>query len=111
MAINPYHTIEEINGIRCSIIEKGISSGRADFIKSILESSGFETVLITDENEKKTVGVTDITFNFIHALYSRKLLTSSKEIVTPAIWYQKNNMKVFTGNTDNSFFKYISESL
>jgi len=89
MAINPYHTIEEINGIRCSVIEKGISSERADFIKSILESSGLETALFTDPNEKIIIGVTDITFNLIHALYSRKLFTATKEVVTPAIWYQK----------------------
>jgi hypothetical protein len=95
MAINPYHTVEEINGIRCSVIEKGISKERADFLKDILESSGMKIVLATDTNEKTTIGVTDITFNFIHALYSRKLFTSKKEVVTPAIWYQKKQHEGF----------------
>ncbi len=95
MAINPYHTVEEINGIRCSIIEKGLSKERADFLKDILEYSGMETILVTDVNEKITIGVTDITFNFIHALYSRKLFTSKKEVVTPAIWYQKKQHEGF----------------
>ncbi len=95
MAINPYHTVEEINGIRCSIIEKGISKDRADFIKNILESSKLETVSAIDSNEKITIGVTDITFNLIHALYSRKLISSKNEVVTPAIWYQKKQFEGF----------------
>jgi hypothetical protein len=95
MAINPYHTIEEINGIRCSVIEKAIPKERAEFIKNILESSGLETISASDANGNITIGVTDITFNLIHAIYSRKLFTSTKKIVTPAVWYQKKQHEGF----------------
>jgi len=89
MAINPYHSIEEINGKRCSIVEKKVSAERAAFIRSILESSGQEVVSNTEEDGSVTVGVTNILFNPVHALYARSLRTSDKKVVTPAYWFQK----------------------
>jgi hypothetical protein len=89
MAINPHHTVEELNDIRCSIVERNLSSERADFLKSILESSGLHVVVAADAEGKSTVGVTDITFNPIHALYSRRLKTPEGQLVTPSYWYQK----------------------
>ncbi len=88
MAINHFHVIEEINGIRCSIIEKDISSERASFLNNILESSGYK-VEIANNNNLYTIGVTDIVFNPVHALYSRSLKSLDGKVVTPAIWNQK----------------------
>ncbi|HEY4786176.1 MAG TPA: hypothetical protein VIH57_09000, partial [Bacteroidales bacterium] len=62
---------------------------RAAFIRSILESSGQEVVSNTEEDGSVTVGVTNILFNPVHALYARSLRTSDKKVVTPAYWFQK----------------------
>jgi hypothetical protein len=95
MAINPHHTIEEINGIRCSLIERKISSERASFIQAILESSGQEVICGTDPEGFITLGVTNLVFNLAHALYARQLRTPDKKLVTPAIWYQKPQTEGF----------------
>lgn len=88
MAINTYHIIEEINGVRCSVVEKGISSQRLNFLKNILESSGYK-VEISDKDGVYTIGVTDVVFNPVYGLYSRSLKSMDGKIVTPAIWNQK----------------------
>jgi hypothetical protein len=98
MAINPYHIVEEINGIRCSIIEKKVSAERAAFVKSILESSGQEVLTRTEEDASVTIGVTNIVFNAVHALYARTLKTADKKVVTPAQWYQKQQTDQFYWN-------------
>jgi len=95
MAINPYHIVEEINGIRCSIIEKKVSADRAAFIKTILESSGQEVVTKTEEDGSITVGVTNIVFNLIYALYARSLRTPNNKLVIPSFWYQKQQTDQF----------------
>jgi hypothetical protein len=89
MAINNHHTVEEINGVRCSVVEKGISTERAAFINNILNQSGFKTEQATSDNGLVTVGVADVTFNIQHALYGRMLKTNSKQVVSPAVWLQK----------------------
>ena|SRR5208283_2608426 len=88
MAINPYHTVEEINGVRCSIIEKGISPERSAFLTNILESSGLSVEVSTNDGSC-TIGVTDVTFNAVYALYNRSLKSMDGKLVTPAIWNQK----------------------
>jgi len=98
MAINPYHIIEEINGTRCSIIEKKVSAERAAFIKSILESSGQVVLTNTEEDGLVTVGVTSVIFNLVYALYARALKTSNNKLVTPAFWYQKQQTDKFYWN-------------
>lgn len=99
MAINPYHIVEEINGTRCSIVEKKVSVERAAFVKSILESSGQEVLTRTEEDGSITIGVTNITFNVVHALYARSLKTADKKVVSPAHWYQKEQ-------TDQYYWNY-----
>jgi hypothetical protein len=94
MAINPYHIVEELDGVRCSIIEKCIPSERAVFIKEILEASNQKVMTVTDPDGKHTVGVTDITFNVIYALYGRRLKTRTGKLVTPSYW---TNEKENTG--------------
>jgi hypothetical protein len=86
MAINPYHTVDELGGVRCSIIEKGITSERAEYIKTILEASHQKVVDVTDAQGKHTIGVTDITYNSMYALYGRRLRTADGRLVTPSIW-------------------------
>jgi hypothetical protein len=88
MAINSHYIIEEISGTRCSVVEKKISPERASYIKSILESSNLEVVTATDESGNMTVGVTNLMFNLLTALYSRTLHTPERLLVTPAMWFQ-----------------------
>jgi hypothetical protein len=95
MAINTHYIIEEVNGTRCSVVEKKISPERASYIKSILESSNLEVVTATDENGSMTVGVTNVMFNFLTALYSRTLFTSDHKLVTPATWFQKEQTGMY----------------
>jgi hypothetical protein len=89
MAINPHHIVEEINGIRCSIIEKKATTERTAFLKAILEFNGMEVVVKSDGEGLFTLGVTNVVFNPIHALYGRVLKNLNGKLVTPAIWYQK----------------------
>ena len=36
MAINQNHTSEELNGIKCVIVEKNVSKERAEFLQQLL---------------------------------------------------------------------------
>ena len=89
MAINPHHTVEEIAGIRCSVIEKNISAERAEFITAILKSNNLVTVSEIKPDGSVVIGVTDITFNLTNTLYSRQLKNTDKTIVTPSYWYKQ----------------------
>ena len=95
MAINPHHTVEEINGIRCSVIEKRITTERAAYLKAILEFNKMEVVIQSDGDGVFTLGVTNVIFNPIHALYGRVLKNIDGKLVTPAIWYQKEQTGPF----------------
>jgi len=126
MAINQNHLFEELNGVKCGIVEKNVSKERADFLKHILEYNGY-TVLIVPSPPAKTappkpaqpataqaatapvtttaetvpatqvppapetftVGVTDVTFNPINAIFGRSLKVPGGHIVTLAYWQQK----------------------
>ncbi len=121
MAINKNHEFEELNGIKCAIVEKNCSSERVNFLKELLEWNKY-TVVIVDSPAAKaapaaassgaaatpnsvidstpvipvppppttyTVGVTDLTFNPINAIFGRILKTKDNRIVTQAYWKQQ----------------------
>lgn len=112
MNINGKHTIEELNGIRCSVVEKDISAERAEFLKKVLEYNKFEvqiqkilppppkpakptdppTDIVTPSAEPDTfkVGVTDVTFVISTALYSRKIKTLTGKIISQNYWTQNS---------------------
>ena len=46
MAINQNHLFEELNGIKCAIVEKNASPERVAFLKKLLETNHFEVVVI-----------------------------------------------------------------
>lgn len=52
MAINQNHIAEELNGIKCSIVEKNVPAERAAFLKELLEFNGY-TVVIADSPAPK----------------------------------------------------------
>jgi hypothetical protein len=117
MAINKNHEFEELDGVKCGIVERNVSPARVEFLKKILEFNKFTVVVVpspppkaapvikpTDREEAAaaepaptppetfTVGVTDYTFNTINAIFGRLLKTSDGHIVTLAYWQQKENV-------------------
>src|SRR5689334_14415410 len=115
MAINKNHEFEELNGVKCAIVEKNVSPQRVEFLKQLLEYNHY-TVVVTPSPAPKTapapvvtpeagapppapppvvetfsVGVTDTTFNAINAIFGRLLKTPNGHIVTQAYWLQKES--------------------
>lgn len=96
MAINnAKHIVSEINGIRCTIIETGATPERVAFLKDLLQSNNLEVIDIQEEPgtdgelPKYTIGVTDIIFNPVFAIYERQLKTRDGSIVSPGYWLQE----------------------
>jgi hypothetical protein len=115
MAINKNHEFEELNGVKCAIVERNASQERVDFLKDILEVNNYTVIVVaspppkavpapaptaSEENQPGaaepapapatfTVGVTDVSFNPINAIFGRLLKTRDKHIVTLAYWKQK----------------------
>jgi hypothetical protein len=86
------HIIEEIDGMRCSLVEKGASPERTGFLKKLLELNGY-TVKIAAEVETETfkIGVTDLLFNPVVDVYKRSLKSFTGKKVTPAYWLQESD--------------------
>ena len=105
MAINKNHEFEELDGVKCAIVEKNVSKERADFLKQLLEFNKYTVIIVAAAPPKTaaatpavepppapslfTVGVTDVTFNSINAIFGRLLKTPGNRIVTLAYWQQK----------------------
>ena len=118
MAINKNHEFDELDGVKCGIVEKSVLPERVSFLKKILEYNSFTVVVVPspppkaapvakpaegEENpapvqpeplipETFTVGVTDYTFNTINAIFGRLLKTSDGQVVTLAYWEQKETV-------------------
>ncbi len=94
------HVVEELNGVRCTIVEKGITESRMSFLKHLLEQNNL-IVQVSEEAENKfTIGVTNLIFNPIIAVYERILKNQTGEIVTPAYWNQ------LTEKCDSHYWRY-----
>lgn len=110
MAINKNHEFEDLNGVKCAIVEKNASQQRVDFLKDLLECNSYTVVIVPSAPPKAapaaanaegaealpepeptlfTVGVTDVTFNPTNAIFGRLLKTKSGQRVTLAYWQQK----------------------
>jgi len=46
MAINKNHEFEELNGIKCAIVERNVAKERTGFLKQILEYNHYTVVVI-----------------------------------------------------------------
>ena len=111
MAINSNHVVEDLNEVKCAVVEKNISADRASFLKGILEMNGYtvqivasappkskaatpvveasETEVVTiPEPTSFTIGVTDLMFNSVNAVFGRLLKTKEGRVVTLAYWNQ-----------------------
>ena len=145
MAINQNHLFEELNGVKCAIVEKSVPPGRVEFLRGILEYNGYVVVVVGSPPPKGapgsagpaaggvpaagvgsgsvaaagpaaaaggvstaaagaeaagpgpaapetfTVGVTDVMFNPVNAIFGRLLRTRDGHAVTLAYWQQKEN--------------------
>jgi hypothetical protein len=95
MVLKAKHIVEEINGQRCTVVEKGIEKNRVDFLKALLQLNKFEVIVDEVANtEESTVqlynlGVTDLVFNPVIAVYEMSLKTPAGEPVTAAYWNQE----------------------
>jgi len=94
------HIEKEIDGVLYRIVEAGITDqNRIAFLTEILEGNGYE-VKSGEEPRKKEedpitfmVGVTDMTFNPVLAVYGRRLFTKDEHRITPDYWNQKDDGK------------------
>ena len=119
MAINKNHEFEDLDSIKCAIVEKNASAERVAFLKQLLESNKYQVVVVGSPAPKAapaapvaaaegdattpappvpetpaapttfTVGVTNLTFNATNAIFGRQLKTDNGTIVTLAYWQQK----------------------
>jgi hypothetical protein len=46
MAINKNHEFEDLDGVKCAIVEKNVSPERVEFLKKLLEYNGYTVVAI-----------------------------------------------------------------
>jgi hypothetical protein len=114
MAINKNHEFEELNGVKCAIVEKNASQQRVDFLKPLLEFNKYTVIVVASPPPKAaatatatsdvpvetappppstfTIGVTDVTFNSTNAIFGRLLKTYNGHIVTLAYWQQKETV-------------------
>ncbi len=82
------HIIKEIDGVRCSVVEDKVDAQRKEFIQKLLEHNGYEVKIVENQDGTFTVAVTDIMFNTVYAVYSRRLKTTEGDIVSVAYWLQ-----------------------
>jgi hypothetical protein len=111
---NGKHIVEEIYGVRCSIVEKGISETRKRFLKELLELNGYKVAVLdefpaegTPDNILFTIGVTDLLFNPVVDVYKRRLLTKTGHKVTPAYWLQLSTRET---EAEVNYWNYKPES-
>ena len=93
MTLKAKHIVEEIKGRRCTVVEKGATADRVDFLKKLLEFNQFEVVvaaeaLVEGSPALFTIGVTDLVFNPVIAVYELSLKTTDGKKVSPAYWNQ-----------------------
>ena len=100
------HQIGEIDGVRCTIVESGIARSRMEFLRDILASNKLEVKIREDapaegsSENLYTVGVTDIVFNPVYAIYERSLLKADGTVITPAYWRQED------GDTSGQYWNF-----
>jgi hypothetical protein len=88
------HQVGEIDGIRCTIIESGITKKRMEFLRDLLTHNKLEVKVKEDApvegltETRYTIGVTDILFNPVYAVYERSLFTPGGDVITPAYYRQ-----------------------
>ncbi|MDB5281418.1 MAG: hypothetical protein JWO06_493 [Bacteroidota bacterium] len=111
MAINQNHLFDDLDGVKCAIVEKNCQPERVKFLKTLLEFNGY-TVIVAKTPPPKTpatppaegapipppppetftVGVTHVAFNATNAIFGRLLRTPDGHVVTIDYWQQKDSV-------------------
>ena len=114
MALNPTHAFEDLGEIKCAIVEKNCTSERVVFLKQLLEFNKYTVVVAPSPPPKVavktaavaegelapvteapvapttfTVGVTDVSFSPVNAVFNRELKIETGQVVTKDYWYQR----------------------
>ena len=116
MAINKNHEFEDMDGVKCAVVEKNASKERVAFLKDLLEHNNFTVVVVLSPPPKAvpgqkpvegeeapvleappapetfTVGVTNVSFNPTNAIFGKLLRTKDGHIVSLPYWYQKESV-------------------
>lgn len=113
MAINKNHEFEDLEGVKCAVVEKNIPKDRVDFLKPLLELNGYTVMVVASAPPKAapavpaaegapapsspapetfTLGVTNVMFNATNAVFGRLLKTSDGHTVTLAYWRQQEKV-------------------
>ncbi len=100
------HLTGEIDGTRCTIVESNVTKARMEFLRELMACNRLEVKVReearTDETSEPlyTIGVTDLVFNPVYAIYERTLLRPDGTVVTPA-WYRQ-----LGGDTEVPYYTY-----
>jgi hypothetical protein len=96
MAINnAKHIVSEINGVRCTIVETGATLERAAFLRDLLTANNLEVMELPEPAKEQgeeaafTIGVTDLLFNPVFAVYEKQIKTLDGGPITPGYWNQE----------------------
>jgi hypothetical protein len=102
MAINKNHEFEDLEGIKCAVVEKNVPENRSSFLRELLEWNGYRVIVVPSPPPKTadpaqaalppadfTVGVTDVMFNATNAIFGRLLKSREGRVVTRAYWLQQ----------------------
>lgn len=117
MPINKNHLFEDLDGVKCAVVETLASQERVDFLKPLLEHNGYTVVVVPSPPPKVaakpvaapvegevpappapeppptfTIGVTNVMFNATNAIFGRFLTAPGGHIVTLAYWQQKDKV-------------------
>jgi len=88
------HNVIEIEGVRCSVVETGLTDSRAEFLMGLLRDNGYEVKMEKEKTKDGTLletlvlGVTDILFNPAIQVYGLKLRRKDGKTVTLQYWNQ-----------------------
>lgn len=130
MAINKNHEFEDLDGVKCAVVQKNASKERVAFLKDLLEFNRYKVIVVPSPPPKAapapkpvegeapveaapapptpetfTVGVTDVTFNATNAVFGRLLKTKDNRVVTLAYWQQEE-----TTSSDNIPYFSVDEN-
>lgn len=116
MAINKNHEFEDLDGVKCAVVEKNVSPERTEFLRNLLSFNQYTVIVVASPPPKPTaaavpatgaempadqtppppvtftVGVTDVMFNATNAIFGRLLKTPDGRVVTLAFWKQQETV-------------------
>ena len=80
--------IDIIDGTRCRVIESTPDENRVRFLNDLLSLNSYTVKVEKDAEGNYRIGVTDVVFNPVIAVYERRLKSLTGHWVTPAYWLQ-----------------------